>query len=307
MSRARLLLRAAAQRLDVAREDGIALVLALGFIVVLSITTATAMSYTAGAQRISSTSNAGQVAYALAEAGVNNAEAVLNQINNNASSPTLLGCSANGQVSAAPCTDLTLTGAGGTAAYHGMYSVNGNTGIWTITSTGTATNPNGAASIKRTISAVVSITGGGQSNNISVWNYVYSTAPQGSGCEVTISGTNVVVDVPMFITGDLCLNGTNSGVVQNTADGGQLVDLRVVGTVTFGGANSTVGTSTTHLYSGIAQGGCITSGNPTPHTCSTTDHWYVDHADSPVSATAPTTDFTNWYNNASPGPKNGCS
>ncbi|MHB8642027.1 MAG: pilus assembly PilX family protein [Gaiellaceae bacterium] len=301
--------RRISQRIDARSEDGIALVLALGFIVVLSIATASAMDYSSSSQRQASVSNSGQVAYALAEAGVNNAEAILNQSSNNASSPTLLGCSAdpsNPLVSAAPCTDLTVVMSNGTAYYHGMFSQSGNTGIWTITSTGDALNPNGNAHVRRTITAVISVTGGGQSNNISVWNYVYATAPQGSGCELTLSGTNTILDVPVYVTGDLCLTGTNAQIIDNTANGGQAVDVRVGGTLQYSGSNSTVGLATKYLSSGLVQGGCITVSNPTPHTCTASDKWFVTNTDTPITATPPTTDFASWYLNASPGPKHGC-
>ena len=106
------------------------------------------------------------------------------------------------------------------------------------------------------MTANVTVTGGGQGNNISVWNYVYSTAPQGAGCEVDLSGTNVIVDVPLYVTGDLCVSGTNAKIVENTANGGQPVDVRVGGTLTISGTNATVGTAAQKLTSGLVSGGC---------------------------------------------------
>src|SRR6478752_714520 len=58
-------------------ESGIALVMALGVMLVLTITLTTTIFLTSSSQRHASTSNAGQKAYALAETGVNNAIAVL--------------------------------------------------------------------------------------------------------------------------------------------------------------------------------------------------------------------------------------
>ena len=116
-----------------------------------------------------------------------------------------------------------------------MYALVGNAGSWTITSYGSVRNPTGAGTLSKSMTATMSITGGGQSNNISVWNYVYSTAPQGAGCEVDITGTNAVMDTPLYVTGDLCLSGTNAKIVDNTAFGGQPVDVRVKGTLTMAG------------------------------------------------------------------------
>src|SRR5262245_13168285 len=59
-------------------ESGIALVMALGIMLVLTIALATTIYLTSSSQRHANTTNAGQKAYALAEAGLNNATSVLN-------------------------------------------------------------------------------------------------------------------------------------------------------------------------------------------------------------------------------------
>ena len=60
-------------------ERGMALVMALGIMLVLTITLTTVITFTAAGSRDSHRVNAGQKATALAEAGVNNALAVLTQ------------------------------------------------------------------------------------------------------------------------------------------------------------------------------------------------------------------------------------
>ena len=59
-------------------ERGIALVMSIGIMFVLTITVSSVMVYTAASAGHANHSNAGQKAYALAEAGVNDALAVLN-------------------------------------------------------------------------------------------------------------------------------------------------------------------------------------------------------------------------------------
>src|SRR4029450_12791051 len=59
-------------------ERGIALIMALGILFVLTISLGTVLYVTSASARHAEHSNAGQKAYALAEAGVNNALAVLN-------------------------------------------------------------------------------------------------------------------------------------------------------------------------------------------------------------------------------------
>jgi len=294
-------------------EDGIALVLVLAVLVLLSITTVTAMTMAISSNGTAQSSDAQQNAYELAQAGVNSAESILNANNTNASSPTLLGCSTSSQNinnSAMPCTALTTRTSSGTAGFYGIYTQGaGNTGTWTITSIGTVANPNGggAPTVSRSTTATITISGGGQSNNISVWNYMYSTAPPGSGCQLDLNGNHLVVNVPLYITGNLCISGNHAGIVENTAGGGQAVDLRVAGTLTINGTGASVGSSGSPLTSGYIAGGCSTvSGGPF-HSCTTADSYYVSQADSPITATPPAMDFTSWYTNSSPGPRNICN
>src|SRR5438477_11107370 len=59
-------------------EEGIALLMALGIMLVLTIVLTTVVFITAGGARDTQRTNAGQKAQALAEAGINNAISVLN-------------------------------------------------------------------------------------------------------------------------------------------------------------------------------------------------------------------------------------
>jgi Tfp pilus assembly protein PilX len=289
-------------------EEGIALVMALGITVVLIIFVASMISYTSESSRNSNLSRSRVTAQSIAEGGISAAASIINKASN-ASDPTILGCSAaaGGVDSALPCTGIPVSLPGGTATVRGMYTQNSNTGTWAITANGSVVNPTGTGNLTKTMTANMTITGGGQSNNISVWNYVYSTAPQGSGCEVNITGTNAVLDTPLYVTGDLCLSGTNAQIIEDKSNGGQAVDVRVKGTVSILGSNSTIGTAAAKLTSGLAEGGCITIANPTAHSCTTADKWFVNSTDSPITATVPTVDFASWYTNASPGPSHGCT
>src|ERR1700758_5066399 len=123
--------------LDVRREDGIALVVALGVLLVLTVTTVTAVTMATGSQSTTDLSSAGQTAYENAEGGINNAEAMLNyDITNNIdpSTPTIFGCG-TGASGASDCTTTTPTkttfclttttctaGTAGTAAVYGYFS-----------------------------------------------------------------------------------------------------------------------------------------------------------------------------------------
>jgi Tfp pilus assembly protein PilX len=298
--------------LDPRAEDGIALVLALMVLVVFSITTVAAVTMANSTTSSAASGNAQQNAYALAEAGVNSAEAILNANNTNASSPTLLGCSVSGvnvNNSAAPCTDLSVATSFGTAYFHGMYSQGtGSTGTWTITSSGQVPYQNAAGTLNRLTTATATVTGGGQSNNISVWNYMYSTAAPGPGCQLDLNGNHQIVDVPLYITGNLCVSGVGASVTQNTAGGGQAVDIRVTGTLSItGSGGASVGSSSTPLTSGYVGGGCTTVSGGPYHQCTTADGYYVSQTDTPITAVPPTLDFASYYTNASIGPNSTCN
>ena len=131
-------------------ERGIALVMALGIMFVLTIALTMVLFFTSASARDANRSNAGQKAYTLAEAGVNNALAVLNS-----HYPSTIPYPGD----TPPGTFLptrTNSYADGTATWSGtLQFVNGAgwTWEWAITSTGSVGNPTGpgAAAITRTI------------------------------------------------------------------------------------------------------------------------------------------------------------
>src|SRR5213592_2344561 len=74
----------------VGEERGIALVMALGILVVCAIMLTTVVAYTSSAQRTSSFSKARMTAFDAADAGMNNAYAVLNLPTNNSLKQSIL-------------------------------------------------------------------------------------------------------------------------------------------------------------------------------------------------------------------------
>jgi Tfp pilus assembly protein PilX len=123
LTAAATLARSLARRLH--RQGGFVLPLVVGISTVLAIAGTTALSYTTSSYRTAVRSNADQNAYALAEAGVNNALAVLSEPTNNALDPYLLPAS-------------TMAVEGGTATYTG--ALDQSTATWTIMSTGLKRN-----------------------------------------------------------------------------------------------------------------------------------------------------------------------
>jgi hypothetical protein len=137
-------------------ESGIALVMALGIMLVLTIGLTTTIYLTSSSQRHAHHSNAGQKAYALAEAGLNNAVAVLNA--HYPSTTTYPGDTPPGTF----LPQRTTPYSEGTATWKGeLRFVNGAgwTWEWLITSTGAVKNPTGpgTADVTRTVQTEVPV------------------------------------------------------------------------------------------------------------------------------------------------------
>jgi Tfp pilus assembly protein PilX len=175
------------QRVNVRSNDGMALPIALGIMLILAITVVTVLGFTSSSQRDAKLSKANQVAVDVAEAGLNHAESVLA----NAADPdsaAALPSSCGTQVSAE----------GGTFCYWGNLDSSVSPHRWTVSAASTIENPTGGAAISHTVmtqfDVAIPITGN------EGWNYVFSDAP---GC--TYYQNNVTVGAPVYTKGDLCI------------------------------------------------------------------------------------------------------
>lgn len=320
-------------------ERGIALMVALAAVVVLGIAVTAVISYSSSNQRSANLDQSELAASQIAEAGMQQAYSILtyqNSIGNDPSAANLLGCSgANGTSSdtTAPSNCSTghttkrvicvsaaagcSAGDAGSATVFGCYigthdghctmdatSVAVTASNWLIWSTGYARNPNTNKVVSHTLKATASVTTDHYGLTSSVWNYLFSSAPPGNGCELDVNGQNVVIDVPLFVTGDFCLSGSNAGV----AEGSQPIDLQVLGKTVFSGGGNYVGTSAAPITSGVSALGCAAAVTSTGTSCSSYP-WHVKTTD-PVPSqtpTAPTPNFTSTYSSAPIGPAHGCA
>jgi hypothetical protein len=297
--------------------------MALGVLLVLGIGVTAVIEFSGSNARSSSIRASQDNAGDSAEAGIQAAYSVVNKwdwstgTGNNASDPTLLGCNAGaGGSSGSNCTPVCVSveatcptgsaqGVAGTANYTGSYDAASAT--WTITSVGYARNPTGADNLSHSLTATTTVWADTNSpSNVAAWNHVFSTAPQGSGCEVDINGQNVFVDVPVYVTGDLCLSGNNVAIYEGSS--GQPVDLRVAGKLVFSGSNAKVGLDANHkITSGAVGQGCTTTIGGTPQTCQSPPfNYWVQNPQTLQPLTAPTADAAAWYQNADPGPNHAC-
>ena len=265
-------------------EDGMALVLALGILLVLTILGTVIATYTTAGQRTASRSSAGVSAYSLAEAGINNAMSVL------AKPKSALDAT----LASAATTKLT------TAAGHMGGTFNAATSTWAITSTGYMRNPTGGSRpVTRKISVTVKVRPSlMQPTSNPAWNYIIATRTSTpKGCDQSLNNS-VNIQSPMYVLGNLCLN-TPSQIT-----GGP---LHVHGSMTLD-VNTNVGSSGAPLNEVHVRNGCSYKTSAYFSPCTPTQKVWASVVDAnPITLDLPTADYPSWYVNSAPGPRQACT
>ena len=281
-------------------EQGIALVMALMTMVVLTLVTTSVVMYTTNAQHSSELSQTRDGAYRLAESGVNNALALLGNPTNNALDPNSF-CGLPGITYVSGC-QIKTTYANGYVVWSGTLTP--ATASWKITATGYVVNtdvPTAPTYSSRTISVNVSVTPTlTQPLNTPIWNYIYATKPASTPptCDEDLNNS-VTIASPFYVAGNLCLHQTS------TITKGPLV---VLGRMMLDSKTQNyAGTSATPLGEAHILNGCAVKGvlsNPCHKPADGTDNVWATTIDTtaPTGLTPPTPDWNTWYLNASPGP-----
>jgi Tfp pilus assembly protein PilX len=280
-------------------ERGIALPMALLVMMVLSIALVTAIELSTSGQRSTNISKAEQVALAVAEAGLNEAHAVLA----NVSDPT--------NSSALPATCETLptpdvTAEGGTACYWG--SLSGST--WTISAKSTVPNPTGAADITHVVSqqVAVSVPTATTANN-PAWNYIYSDSP--TGCMIIQS--SVQIKQKVYVKNDLCL-GSSARIFAEAEEVSVGGEINVDSSAWIGEGTPLPTLNLGSTSAGCRKGAFDSNGNPIgggsfSYPCSAGAHQVnattQNHTVPPV--TKPPVDIAARYADAKPGPSHACT
>ena len=328
-------------------ESGIALVLALAISVTLSLMVFSMTQYVTSNQRSAKTSSSDNLARNYAEAAMNTAYSRINYANTQASisaglspaKPSLLGCG-TGTSGASDCSTIsplcvaftgscprsgTYSPTAGTASVYGFYTgtapaanatyanVPEAASEWIIVATGYTLNASGNLDAK-TLRGTVLIGPGGAGAVAAVWNHIFMTAPLVPGvCQANFSGNNMLIDVPLYVIGNMCLSGQNT--VMKEMAGGQAVDLQVGGALSLNGSGSSVGdwttTPVTGITSGVVVGGCTNGaiGTATTACNSTNYHYSVKNQGAFVAQSDPEetdADVANDYATFDPGPKHAC-
>jgi Tfp pilus assembly protein PilX len=238
-----------------ADERGAALVLALSVLMIMTVSLTTVLTATMANVRGAARSNAGQIAYSLAEAGLNNAFGVLNA-NYSGSSVAYPGDSTL-------LSSRTTTYSSGSATWSGTLNpVTGQAWAyeWDITSTGSARNTAlaGVQTSSRTLTAVVPvILPQSQQNNLqNPLNWIYS------GTDTTFQ-QSVTVKAPVYTVGNLTLQNSASiaGSAGKVAVGGNLTLTTVQNQI------GLTGGSDPRIAEAHVVGLCSVKGNVVPHQC----------------------------------------
>ena len=272
-------LRAAAGLACLKRDQrGIALAIAIPILSVVTIMIVTALELGAASARSASHGNAGQRAFHLAEAGVNNALAVLADEDNDPTQASLLSA-------------RTTAYSGGTVTWSGTLS--GDT--WTLTGVSSVPNPTGAAPITRTVTRKARVVSEVSMTGNEAWNYVYSD----SEALCLLPQNTVVIYAPLYVRGDLCIK--NSASYRGP-------ELNVRGTVQTDDS-ATVGTSASPVPLVRIEDGCrYTSSGLFVTACGPTHKvWATTFNNNPPELTKPVIDLPAAYLSARPGPNGYCT
>jgi hypothetical protein len=266
--------------------------MALGILIVLSISTTAMLGYTSSGARTARYQETKTAVYSIAEGGINEALAVLNLSSNNALDATLLA-------------QRTSTYDGGTATWSG--TLNQQTAVWTITSTGSLKNPSGAAPVTKTLTVHVGVTPTlGQNLNNEAWNYIYAyKANDGNNttCEMTIRNS-VNLATPLYVEGDLCIQQT-AQVTQGSHGTTVVVKGRAI---LANSHQNNIGTSASKITAAYFGAGCQLQNNAVHSPCSSADNVFATTigTNPPAPVNPPVPDWDGWYNAAAPGPKFAC-
>lgn len=320
------MLRTGVMRFSLLRnERGMVLPIALGILSVLSISAVVVLDSSSTNARSSTRSKGDKVAFALAEAGINNAVAVLSKTGNDNMHQSLLPACKSGQQWTDEATWKLNDGGTPAMKYEGgdvrwCATFDAANAVWHVTSRGIVRNHYGTAAFqKRELRADIPITPvETQPLTNQAWNFMFATRTgTASGCDLTFSN-NVTIGSNVYAMGNLCLD--NNVVLSSP----KLIALGKI----YVANNARIGTSGTNNWStrvevqvGGGGGefckyatGSWTTISSSPF-CGDLQHVYSKNSTSsamtvnptPENIAPPTVDWPGWYTQAMPGPGQACT
>lgn len=273
--------------------------MALAIILVLTVLVTATLAFTSANTRDASLKQSGQSAYALAQAGLNQAlaqlyshyytDSSLTTATNNTtvySSSWFTGAgiptSQQSPTSSAACTSTSTCMSWSVASWTPSGGPT-NKGTIVLQGQGRVPNPTGGTALTRTVTESIIVQQlPAQRQTPSYWSELYSGAT-GQPCDLTL-GQGVNASSPIYIAGNLC-------VQQAASIQGSSVTVKVLGNLRLQNGNTNIG-GTTPVNSVQVGGGCVksTSGSyitPCPINSNTTQIW---DRSGRTTAPAPTAD-----------------
>jgi Tfp pilus assembly protein PilX len=287
-------------------ESGIALVMALAVMLVLTVLVSATLAFTSSSSRDSSLKQSGQSAYALAEAGLNRGLAQLYahyydssgaKINNTTlySSTWFTGAgipsSQQSPSSTAACTATSTCMSWGVASWTPGGSGPFTKGTLVLQGQGRTPNPTGGTALTRTVRETVAMQQLPQLvTPPTYWTELY-TGATGQPCDLQL-GQTVNANAPIYVAGNLCL--TSAAALEGSA-----VTLKVLGNIRLQSGGTNIG-QVTRVTSVQVGGGCVKSNNgayttPCPINTATTaifDRSGRTTAPAPTPEAPPVIDWT---------------
>ena len=280
-----------------------ALLMALGMLIVLTMTGTTLVVYSSSNARSSTVSKTQASSFSLSEAAFANAMSILNNPVNNPLDPDILPSSE------AMATSMAYEN--GTAKWYGV--LDRATAVWTITALGLHNSPTGAgvAQIRRKLTAKVPVFPvDSQSTESPAWNWIYSRRT-GNSCDMTLNNS-INGSSRLYVAGNLCVH--NGAVIAN----GPLI---VRGNLDITHKDARVGAATnmsTRVETYVGGNCRFQSGSwATPCTgdqdvrkiFSKQDpsSFVVGVSNTPAFIPEPVANFAHWYENGIPGPSQTCT
>jgi hypothetical protein len=258
----------------------IALPLAIAILIVLAIAVVGVIAFSSAGARDSSRSQAENVAFSVAEAGVNVALSILGNAPN-PTVPTLL-----------PATTTTVEG--GTVDYSGSYS----NGVWTILATSHVANPSGPGTgeITRTLNQKVTVQPLVPGATAPEWDRLFHNRT-----DVCLTIDTVTIPASVTSRGDLCL-------LRTAKITGSRSLVEVGRDVTIAAPNGAIGAAGSPISRAEVVGTCKYGSQAAHSPCSGVDTVYAGtYTTTPPHLVKPTVDMAYWYDHAKPGPKHPCT
>jgi len=265
-----------------------ALVMALAVMLVLTILVTSTLAFTSSSSRDASLKQSGQSAYALAEAGLNQAQAQLYSHYYNSDGSTYnyqtvydptwftgagVPRSQQSPTSTAACTSTSTCMSWGPKSWTVTGSVNVK-GVLVLQGTGRVPNPTGGTQLTRTVTDTIDVEQLPQyTPPPSYWTELYSGST-GQPCDLQL-GQTVNANAPIYVAGNLCL--TSAASIEGSGNPLKPVVVKVQGNLRLQNGGADIG-KTTPVDSVQVRGGCVKSNNgsfitPCPINTSTTQIW----------------------------------